>query len=89
MDEIDTYDIFNIEYNDNILDTFYKIKDYCNPMYINIHNNPSYPEFFNLIYRNVDVYNSSEIIKKMKKNETNSDIEEIEDNYHSETYEYN
>ena len=64
--EIDTYDIYNIEYSDNILDTYYKIVDYCDPMYVNIHNNPNYSEFFNIIYRNVDVYNSSQIIKNKK-----------------------
>ena len=42
--ESDTYDIYNIEYSDNILDTYYKIVDYCNPMYVNIHNNPNYSE---------------------------------------------
>ena len=66
FESIDTYDIYNIEYSDNILDTYYKIVDYCNPMYVNIHNNPNYSEFFNIIYRNVDVYNSSQIIKIKK-----------------------
>ena len=30
FESIDTYDIYNIEYSDNILDTYYKIVDYCN-----------------------------------------------------------
>ena len=47
---IDTYDIYNIEYSDNILNTYYKIVEYCDPMYVNIHNNSNYSEFFNVIY---------------------------------------
>ena len=65
--DIDAYDIYNIEYSDNILDTFYKITDYCNPAYVNIHNKPNYSDFFNIIFHNVDVYNSSQIIQKMNK----------------------
>ena len=74
--EVDTYDIYNIEYSDNILDTYYKIIDYCDPAYVNIHNKPNYSEFFNIIYRNVDINNSSQIIKKMKKNEEHQEEEE-------------
>ena len=36
---------------DNILDLYNKINDYCNPSYVNIHNNPNFPEFFNIIYK--------------------------------------
>tara|TARA_B100001559_G_C16384578_1_gene568166 strand:- start:724 stop:999 length:276 start_codon:yes stop_codon:yes gene_type:complete len=86
--EIDTYDIYNIEYSDNILDTYYKIVDYCNPMYVNIHNNPNYSEFFNVIYKNVDVYNSSKYIKKIKKYENEVNIEnDQEENYICDSYE--
>ena len=86
--EIDTYDIFNVEYSDNILDTYYKIVDYCNPMYVNIHNNPNYSEFFNVIYKNVDVYNSSKYIKKIKKYENEVNIEnDQEENYICDSYE--
>jgi len=85
---IDTYDIYNIEYNDNILSTYYKIVDYCNPMYVNIHNNPNYSEFFNVIYKNIDVYNSSKYIKKIKKYENEVNIEnEQEENYIYDSYE--
>ena len=57
-------------------------------MYINIHNNPNYSEFFNVIYRNVDVYNSSEIIKKIKKSENEESIEsELDENYTYDSYE--
>ena len=88
FENIDTYDIYNIEYSDNILDTYYKIVDYCNPMYVNIHNNPNYSEFFNIIYRNVDVYNSSQIIKKIKKSENEESIEsELDENYTYDSYE--
>tara|TARA_B110001452_G_C15014332_1_gene354595 strand:- start:387 stop:671 length:285 start_codon:yes stop_codon:yes gene_type:complete len=84
---VDTYDIYNIEYSENILDTYYKIVDYCDPMYINIHNNPNYPAFFNIIYQNVDIYNSSKIIKKIKKSDTEENNEsEHDDNYIYDSY---
>jgi len=84
---IDTYDIYNIEYSENILDTYYKIVEYCDPMYINIHNNPNYPEFFNVIYQNVDIYNSSKIINKIKKSDTEDNNEsEHDDNYFYDSY---
>lgn len=67
--EVDTYDIYNVEYSDTVYDIYNKIVDYCDPAYVNIHNKPNYPEFFNIIYNNIDVYNSSEIIKNMKKSE--------------------
>ena len=86
--EIDTYDIYNIEYSDNILDTYYKIVDYCDPMYVNIHNNPNFSEFFNVIYKNIDVYNSSKYIKKIKKYENEDNLEnEQEENYIYDSYE--
>ena len=81
--DLDHYDIYNIEYSDNILDTYYKIVDYCDPAYVNIHNKPNLSEFFNIIYRNVDVYNSSQVIKKMNKIE-----EQREEDYESDL-EYN
>ena len=84
---INTYDIYNIEYSENILDTYYKIVEYCDPMYINIHNNPNYPEFFNVIYQNVDIYNSSKIINKIKKSDTEDNNEsEHDDNYFYDSY---
>lgn len=81
--DLDTYDIYNIEYSDNILDTYYKIVDYCDPAYVNIHNKPNFSEFFNIIYRNVDVYNSSQVIKKMNK------IEDQEEEEYESDLEYN
>ena len=87
MNSIDTYDIFNIEYSDNILDLYNKINDYCNPSYVNIHNNPNFPEFFNIIYKNVDIYNSSQFIRKLKKNENEKNLElEQEENYQHEFF---
>jgi len=71
--DVDTYDIYHLEYSDNILETYYKIKDYCDPAYVNIHNNSNFSEFFNMIYNNVDVYNSSRIIKKIKKKQEEDD----------------
>jgi hypothetical protein len=57
-------------------------------MYVNIHNNPNYSEFFNVIYKNVDVYNSSKYIKKIKKYENEVNIEnEQEENYIYDSYE--
>ena len=85
---IDIYDIYNIEHSDNILNTYYKIVEYCDPMYINIHNNSNYSEFFNVIYKNTDVYNSSQIIKKIKKSEIEESNEsDLDENYTYESYE--
>jgi hypothetical protein len=85
---IDTYDIYNIEYSDNILNTYYKIVEYCDPMYVNIHNNSNYSEFFNVIYRNVDIYKSSQMIKKIKKSENEDNVEtEQDENYTYDSYE--
>lgn len=81
--DLDNYDIYNIEYSDNILNTYYKIVNYCDPAYVNIHNKPNFSEFFNIVYRNVDVYNSSQVIKKMNKIE-----EQQEEDYESDL-EYN
>jgi hypothetical protein len=80
--DIDTYDIYNLEYGDNILDTYYKINTYCDPAYVNIHNNGNITDFLNIIYNNVDIYNSSNFIKKMiqQEEEENQD-EETEDLY--------
>ncbi len=87
--EIDTYDIFNVEYSDNILDTYYKIIEYCDPMYINIHNNPNFSDFFNIIYNNTDIYNSSKIIKKIKKSDNEDSLQsDFDENYINDNYEY-
>ena len=87
--EIDTYDIFNVEYSDNILDTYYKIIEYCDPMYINIHNNPNFSDFFNIIYSNTDIYNSSKIIKKIKKSDNEDSLQsDFDENYINDNYEY-
>lgn len=79
--DVDTYDIYNLEYGDNILDIYYKINTYCDPAYVNIHNTGNLTDFFNLIYNNVDVYNSSHIIKKMIQEEEDYQEEESEDVY--------
>ena len=74
--DIDTYDIYNLEYGDNILDTYYKINTYCDPAYVNIHNNGNITDFLNVIY------NSSNFIKKMIQQEEEENLdEETEDLY--------
>lgn len=85
IENYDMYDLFNIEYSENIQDTYYKVLDYCNPMYVNIHNKPSYAKFFNVIYDNIDMEQSSKIIKKI--NKTNNEINPEDDNYYNENYE--
>lgn len=85
IENYDMYDLFNIEYSENIQDTYYKVLDYCNPMYVNIHNKPSYAKFFNVIYDNIDMEQSSKIIKKI--NKTNNEINLEDDNYYNENYE--
>jgi hypothetical protein len=57
-------------------------------MYVNIHNNSNYSEFFNVIYRNVDIYKSSQMIKKIKKSENEDNVEtEQDENYTYDSYE--
>jgi len=58
--ENELYDLFSIEYSDEILDIFYEVQDYCKNNGISIDYN--YGKFFNLIYNNVDVKNSIEYL---------------------------
>lgn len=66
MSDIDLFDLFNIEHQDNILDIFYNIKDYCNNNNININIDRKYGDFFRLIYNNIDVEKSSDYLNKYK-----------------------
>lgn len=68
--EIEYFDLFNIEYQDNILDIYYEVSKYCDEMGINL-DKRSYGKFFEMIFRNVDIESSSEILKDMIKNENN------------------
>ena len=58
IENYDMYDLFNIEYSfANIQDTYYKVLDYCNPMYVNIHNKPSYANF-SMLYMIILIWNN-------------------------------
>ena len=84
MADIDLFDLFNIEHQDNILDIFYDVKDYCNNnLILNIDN--KYGEFFKLIYDNVDIEKSSYFLKK-NSNIENEETLFITDEYYTNIY---
>lgn len=66
MSDIDLFDLFNIEHQDDILDIFYDIKNYCKNNSININIDRKYGDFFRLIFNNIDVEKSSDYINKYK-----------------------
>ena len=66
MSDIDLFDLFNIEHQDDILDIFYDIKNYCKNNSININIDRKYGDFFRLIFNNIDVEKSSNYINKYK-----------------------
>ena len=64
--ELEYFDLFNIEYQDNILDIYYEVSKYCDEMGINLDKKKLW-KVFEMIFRNVDIENSSEILKDMIK----------------------
>jgi len=68
--DLDYFDLFNLEHQDNILDIYYDVIDFCDKHHINI-NKRSYGAFFELIFNNCDVDNSSEIIRSLINLENN------------------
>ena len=84
FDNIDLYDLFNIEYNDMIYDLYDEINEYSNSPYINFYNKGDIGKFVNLIYDNIDYENSSVILGNMIKNrikEQENDINEYNDDF--------
>lgn len=67
MSDIDLFDLFNIEHQENILDIFYDIKTYCYNNNLKIDIDKNYGNFFKLIYDNIDVEKSSEYLDKYNK----------------------
>ena len=69
MSDIDLFDLFNIEHQDNILDIFNDVKLYCSNNHLILNIDRKYGDFFNFIYNNIDVEQSSEFINKYINNE--------------------
>tara|TARA_Y100000741_G_scaffold349348_1_gene318372 strand:- start:1449 stop:1718 length:270 start_codon:yes stop_codon:yes gene_type:complete len=68
--DLEYFDLFNLEHQDNILDIYYDVIDYCDNVGINI-DKRSYGKFFELIFNNSNIENSSEIIRSLIKLENN------------------
>ena len=66
MNDIDLFDLFNIEHQNTILDLFYDIKTYCYNNNLNVNIDRNYGRFFEFIYNNIDVEESSEFLEKYK-----------------------
>ena len=89
IENIDLYDLFNIEYNDMIYDLYDEVNEYSNSHYNNFYNKGDIGKFVNLIYNNIDYENSSVILSNMIKNrikEQEMDINEYNDDYHDDEY---
>ena len=67
MSDIDLFDLFNIEHQENILDIFDDIKTYCSNNNLKINIDKNYGDFFKLVYDNIDVEQSSEYLDKYNK----------------------
>ena len=83
-DNIDLYDLFNIEYNDMIYNLYDDVNEYSNSHHNNFYNKGNIGEFVNLIYNNIDYENSSVILKNMIKNrikEYEMDMNEYNDDF--------
>ena len=84
IDNIDLYDLFNIEYNDMIYNLYDDVNEYSNSHHNNFYNKGHIGEFVNLIYNNIDYENSSVILKNMIKNrikEYEMDMNEYNDDF--------
>ena len=84
IENIDLYDLFNIEYNDIIYNLYDDVNEYSNSHHNNFYNKGNIGEFVNLIYNNIGYQNSSVILKNMIKNkikEYEVDINEYNDDF--------
>lgn len=88
MSDIDLFDLFNIEHQDNILDIFYDIKNYCINNNIDINIDRKYGDFFRLIFNNIDVEKSSDYINKYKNIEDEELLIMDDNEYFTELEEY-
>ena len=89
IENIDLYDLFNIEYNDIIYNLYDDVNEYSNSHHNNFYNKGNIGEFVNLIYNNIDYENSSVILSNMFRNrikEQEMDINEYNDDYHDDEY---
>ena len=88
-ENIDLYDLFNIEYNDMIYDLYDEINEYSNSHHNNFYNKGEIGRFVNLIYNNIDYENSSVILVNIIKNrikEQEMDMNEYNDDYQDDEY---
>lgn len=89
IENIDLYDLFNIEYNDMIYDLYDEINEYSNNHHNNFYNKGEIGKFVDIIYNNIDYRNSSVILVNMFKNrikEQEMDINEYNDDYQDDEY---
>ena len=56
------FDLFNIEFQEETLDIFNNIRDYCYKKNITF-DERSYGIFFRIIFDNINIYESSEFLK--------------------------
>lgn len=85
--ELEYFDLFNIEHQDNILNIYYDILDYSDKIGFNI-DKRSYGRFFELIFNNCDIENSSEIIRNLINLENNELIMDSSDKEFDEIDDY-
>lgn len=89
LNNIDLYDLFNIEYNDVIFNLYDEINEYSNSCYVNFYNKGNIGNFVNLLYNNIDYENSSLFlnnIRKIRIKEYEIDINENNDDINDEDY---
>lgn len=81
------FDLFNIEFQDETLDIFNNIRDYCYKKNIRF-DERSYGIFFRVIFDNINIQESSDFLKQKEKIEINEMLLENEsDNMESMYYE--
>ena len=66
-DNMDFYDLFNIEYSDLVFDLYDEINEYSNSPYVDFYNTGDIGKFVNLIFNNIDYENSSVFLNNMMK----------------------
>ena len=86
---IDNYLVFNVEHGDLILDIYNEINEYCDSMYMDIHNKGNYSKFLNIIYENINIEESLNFIKTVKKNDIIEEQLNYENNINDDYFELN
>ena len=86
--ELEYYDLFNLEHQDNILNIYYDVLGYCDGVGINI-DKRSYGEFFEIIFNHINIHESSEILRGIMNTENNELIMDSSDKELDEYDDYN